>query len=78
MMMKGLVMDENMSNLTSASSEISASSGARNENCSLYAQHSAASTNLESQPKRKRSLPGQPGSKSEKNTIITPFFFYFF
>lgn len=66
MMMKGLVMDENMSNLTSASSEISASSGTRNENGSLYPQHSSASTNLEPQPKKKRSLPGHPGHNSDQ------------
>jgi hypothetical protein len=52
-MMKGLSVDENMSNLTSASSEISASSATKN---------GKASTNLEPQAKRKRNLPGHPGN----------------
>lgn len=55
-------MEENMSNLTSASSEISASSGIRNDNgSSLYAQYSSTSISQEPQPKKKRSLPGHPG-----------------
>lgn len=52
-MMKGLSVEENMSNLTSASSEISASSATKN---------GKASTNLEPQTKRKRNLPGHPGN----------------
>jgi hypothetical protein len=54
--MKGLSVDENMSNLTSASSEISASNSAT--------KNGKASTNLEPQTKRKRNLPGHPGNKS--------------
>ncbi|KAJ1442811.1 Zinc finger C2H2 superfamily [Sesbania bispinosa] len=54
-----------MSNLTSASSEISASSGTRNENGSLYPQYSSTSTNQEPQPKKKRSLPGHPDPEAE-------------
>ncbi|XP_061367822.1 protein indeterminate-domain 12-like [Gastrolobium bilobum] len=64
-MMKGLVVDENMSNLTSASSEISASSGTRNDNGSLHPQYSSTSTNQEPQPKKKRSLPGYPDPEAE-------------
>lgn len=52
-MMKGLSIDENMSNLTSASSEKSASSATKNEKASL-----------EPQTKRKRNLPGHPGNNS--------------
>ncbi|KAI4316518.1 hypothetical protein L6164_024497 [Bauhinia variegata] len=57
-MMKGLVVDEAMSNLTSASSEISASSG-------NPAQQSCVSTNQEPQPKKKRNLPGNPDPDAE-------------
>ncbi|RDX86753.1 Protein indeterminate-domain 7, partial [Mucuna pruriens] len=61
-----LVVEEKMSNLTSASSEISASSGIRNENGSLYAQFSSTSINQEPpQPKKKRSLPGHPEPGAE-------------
>lgn len=72
-MLKGLVvMEENMSNLTSASSEISGSSGSRihhttNPNpttVSLYPHlhhQSSTSRNEESLPKKKRNLPGHPG-----------------
>lgn len=66
MMKAGFVMDDqNMSNLTSsASGEASASSGTRNETfCNMYPiQSSLASTNQASAgPKKKRSLPGNPG-----------------
>ncbi|KAG4953694.1 hypothetical protein JHK82_039312 [Glycine max] len=55
-----------MSNLTSASSEISASSGIRNDNgSSLYAQYSSTSISQEPQPKKKRSLPGHPDPEAE-------------
>lgn len=50
-MMKGFAVDENMSNLTSVSSEISASSANKNENAST---------------KRKRNLPGHPGNKVDQ------------
>ncbi|KAI5393517.1 protein indeterminate-domain 7 [Lathyrus oleraceus] len=53
-MMKGLSIDENMSNLTSASSEKSASSATKNEKASL-----------EPQTKRKRNLPGHPDPEAE-------------
>lgn len=61
-MMKGLSIDENMSNLTSASSEKSASSATKNEKA-----------NLEPQTKRKRNLPGHPGNNSDQL-----FFFSFY
>ena len=67
-MLKELGVDENMSNMTSASSEISASSGTRNDTGSLYAQQSSTSTIQEPQPKKKRNLPGHPGHKSD-NTV---------
>ena len=65
-MMKGnLMVDDNMSNLTFASGEISASSSTRNDQSvgNLYPQNSAASTNQLPPPpnKKKRSLPGNPG-----------------
>ncbi|XP_027333378.1 protein indeterminate-domain 7-like [Abrus precatorius] len=65
-MMKGLVVEENMSNLTSASSEISGSSGTRYDNTSdlYYAQYSSAS-NQEPQLKRKRRVPGHPDPGAE-------------
>jgi len=60
-----------MSNLTSASSEISASSGIRNDNGFFHAhQYSSTSINQEPQPKKKRSLPGHPG-----HTLIHTIFF---
>lgn len=77
MMMKaGLIMDENMSNLTSASGgggEASASSsGTRNEigsNSNMYPilHSSFASTNhqLPPPPKKRRSLPGNPDPGAE-------------
>ncbi|KAL2963659.1 hypothetical protein AAZX31_17G214300 [Glycine max] len=55
-----------MSNLTSASSEISATSGIRNNNgSSLYAQYSSTSISQEPEPKKKRSLPGHPDPEAE-------------
>lgn len=70
-MKRGMVVDENMSNLTSASSEVSASSEIRNENGSLYPQlYSSNATNQEPQPKRKRSLPGHPGNQSDQYSIL--------
>ncbi|KAJ7958366.1 Protein indeterminate-domain like [Quillaja saponaria] len=58
-----------MSNLTSTSVKISASSGTKTRNDStagsLYLQQSSTSTNQESQPKRKRSLPGNPDPEAE-------------
>ena len=60
--MNDMLMAENMSNLTTASGEISASSSTRNETTgTLYSQQSSASTNLAPPPKRKRNLPGNPG-----------------
>ena len=59
--MKGLVVDESMSNLTSTSGEVSASSGTRIETGTLYPQQSIASTNQAPPPKKKRNLPGNPG-----------------
>ncbi|CAJ1972890.1 unnamed protein product [Sphenostylis stenocarpa] len=55
-----------MSNLTSASSELSASSGIRNGNGFFHArQYSSTSINQEPQPKKKRSLPGHPDPDAE-------------
>ncbi|CAL0332716.1 unnamed protein product [Lupinus luteus] len=64
-MEKDLVADENMSNLTSASSEISASSGSKSNTVSLYSQYSSTSTDQEPLPKKKRSLPGHPDPEAE-------------
>ncbi|KAG5244134.1 protein indeterminate-domain [Salix suchowensis] len=64
-MMKGLVMDENMSNLTSASGEVSASSGSRIETgAAKHPQHSFDSTN-QPPPKKKKNLPGNPDPDAE-------------
>lgn len=73
-MMKGLVVqqpqsmvEENMSNLTSASNEASASSVSRNDNGgSIYQQQYFVAQNqsqvTQPQPvKKKRNLPGNPG-----------------
>lgn len=63
-MLKGLMVDENMSNLTSSSGEASASSGTRNETSNMYPQQSFVSANQASAAaKKKRSLPGNPGFK---------------
>ncbi|XVE97687.1 hypothetical protein REPUB_Repub03eG0040400 [Reevesia pubescens] len=59
-MMKGLVVDESLSNLTSTSGEVSASSGTRIETGTLYPLLSFASTNQAAAPKKKRNLPGNP------------------
>lgn len=75
-MMKGLMVDDNMSNLTFASGEISASSSTRNDQSvgNLYPQNSSASTNQLPPPpnKKKRSLPGNPGP----NFLKFQFFFF--
>lgn len=61
-MKAGFLVEENMSNLTSASGEVSASSGSRVETGPMYTQQSfSSSTNEAPPPKRKRSLPGNPG-----------------
>ncbi|XP_022756367.1 protein indeterminate-domain 12-like [Durio zibethinus] len=65
-MMKDLVEDESISNLTSTSGEVSASSGTRIETGTMYPQHSFPSTNQAAPPpKKKRNLPGNadPGSE---------------
>ena len=64
-MLKGLMVDENMSNLTSASGEASASSGTRNETSFVSANQSPAAAAA----KKKRSLPGNPGSNSNQSWI---------
>ncbi|KAJ9183589.1 hypothetical protein P3X46_007421 [Hevea brasiliensis] len=65
-MMKGVIMDENLSNLTSASGEISASSGSRIETAgTMYLQQSFPSTNQAPPPKKRRSLPGNPDPDAE-------------
>ncbi|GKV03618.1 hypothetical protein SLEP1_g15892 [Rubroshorea leprosula] len=64
-MMRGFVVDENMSNLTSTSGEVSASSGIETGN--MYPQPSFASSNQAAPPppKKKRSLPGNPAPDAE-------------
>ncbi|EOY29917.1 Indeterminate(ID)-domain 7, putative [Theobroma cacao] len=64
-MMKSKVVEENMSNLTSTSGEVSASSGTRIETGTLYPQQSFASTNQAPPSKKKRSLPGNPDPDAE-------------
>ncbi|CAB4296654.1 unnamed protein product [Prunus armeniaca] len=74
-MMKGLMGDENMSNLTCASGDLSASnSSIRNESSSagtLYPQQQSSSANDIQQPqqppppKKKRNLPGNPDPDAE-------------
>lgn len=58
-------VDENMSNLTSASGEASVSSGNRPETGTNYPQYFAPPPQT-TQPaaKKKRNLPGNPGNKS--------------
>lgn len=64
--MKGLIMDESLSNLTSASGEIIASSGNRIETPGTYLQQSSfPSTNQAPPPKKKRNLPGNPDPDAE-------------
>ncbi|KAJ6372914.1 hypothetical protein OIU76_027283 [Salix suchowensis] len=63
-MLKGLVMDENISNLTFASGEVSASSGSRIETGAIHPQHSFDSTN-QPPPKKKKSFPGNPDPDAE-------------
>ncbi|XP_027340092.1 protein indeterminate-domain 11-like isoform X2 [Abrus precatorius] len=75
--MKGLVfqqqpqqlplVEENMSNLTSASGEASASSGNRNEIVTDYSQQYFAPPSTQTQPqvKKKRNLPGNPDPEAE-------------
>ncbi|XP_061371075.1 protein indeterminate-domain 11-like [Gastrolobium bilobum] len=77
-MMKGLMfqqeqqqqqplVEENMSNLTSASGEASASSGNRTEIGTSYPQQHLASPPTQTQPplKKKRNLPGNPDPDAE-------------
>ncbi|XP_010242235.1 PREDICTED: protein indeterminate-domain 11-like isoform X2 [Nelumbo nucifera] len=70
-MMKGLIIqqhpavEENMSNLTSASGEASVSSGNRAETGTLYPQQSFASPNQTQVVKKKRNLPGNPDPDAE-------------
>ncbi|XP_009793158.1 protein indeterminate-domain 7 [Nicotiana tabacum] len=68
-MIKGMVGDDSMSNLTSASNEASISSSNRAEiGSALYPQH-LAPTNIQTQPapanKKKRNLPGNPDPEAE-------------
>ncbi|XP_022751781.1 protein indeterminate-domain 7-like [Durio zibethinus] len=64
-MMKGLAVDESISNLTSASGEVSASSGTRIDTGTLYPQQSFSSTNQAPSPKKKSSVPGNPDPDAE-------------
>ncbi|XP_059638477.1 protein indeterminate-domain 7-like [Cornus florida] len=60
-MMNDMILDDNMSNLTSASNDASLSSSNRNEIGSMYPQQSLASPNQPPlPPKKKRCLPGNP------------------
>ena len=80
--MKGLLfhqqqqqgLEENMSNLTSASGEASVSSGNRTEAGTNYPQQYVSTATPQTQPvnKKKRNLPGNPGLGSDPylNTII--------
>ncbi|CAL0322079.1 unnamed protein product [Lupinus luteus] len=72
MFQQQLLVEENMSNLTSASGEASASSGTRTEigNSSNYSQQQPylappPSSQAQPQAKRKRNLPGNPDPDSE-------------
>ncbi|KAJ4953659.1 hypothetical protein NE237_030491 [Protea cynaroides] len=71
MMTKGLmlqqhpVVEENISNLTSASGEASVSSGNRTETGTLYPQQSFPSANQTPVVKKKRNLPGKPDPDAE-------------
>lgn len=69
-------MDESLSNLTSASGEIIASSGNRIETPgTMYLQQSSfPSTNQAPPPKKKRNLPGNPGLKFTPNCKLFVFF----
>uniref|UniRef100_A0A5B6ZS98 Putative zinc finger protein NUTCRACKER-like n=1 Tax=Davidia involucrata TaxID=16924 RepID=A0A5B6ZS98_DAVIN len=63
-MMKGMILDDNMSNLTCASNEVSISSSNRNEISTMYPQQSFASPN-QPPPKKRRNLPGNPDPDAE-------------
>ncbi|XP_043721939.1 protein indeterminate-domain 11 isoform X2 [Telopea speciosissima] len=71
MMTKGLMLqqhpavEENMSNLTSASGEASVSSGNRTETGSMYPHQSFPSANQTPVVKKKRNLPGKPDPDAE-------------
>lgn len=69
-------VDENMSNLTSASGEAaSVSSGNRTEIGTNYPQYFAPPP--QTQPlKRKRNLPGNPGNKTHQYHKLAIRFFY--
>lgn len=56
-------VDENMSNLTSASGEASVSSGNRTEIGTNYPQYFAPPPQSSQPPKKKRNLPGNPGKQ---------------
>ncbi|XP_016443039.1 uncharacterized protein LOC107768423 [Nicotiana tabacum] len=70
-MIKGMVGDDSMSNLTSASNEASISSSNRTHEIgsALFPHHSLAPTNTQTQPaptnKKKRNLPGNPDPEAE-------------
>ncbi|XP_031284607.1 protein indeterminate-domain 7-like [Pistacia vera] len=61
-MIKGFVVEENMSHLTCTSGEVSASSSSRVETGTMYTQ---ASTDQAPPPKKKRNLPGNPDPDAE-------------
>ncbi|XAR69243.1 hypothetical protein NMG60_11000756 [Bertholletia excelsa] len=67
-MMSGVILDDNMSNLTSASNEtISLTSSSRNEvgTAAYPQQHSLVSPNQPPPAKKKRNLPGNPDPDAE-------------
>ncbi|XP_052171254.1 protein indeterminate-domain 7-like [Diospyros lotus] len=63
-MMNGMILDDNMSNLTSASNEASISSSNRNE-ISTFPQQSFPLPNQPPPAKKKRNLPGNPDPDAE-------------
>lgn len=74
-------IEENQSNLTCASGETCVSSaGSRAENCSIYPQNQycAPPLNQTPPPKKKRNLPGNPGSfhRSVLRIYVNYLFYY--
>lgn len=83
----GVVMEENMSNLTSASGEASVSSSNRNDNNNnnnnnIYPHHqyNFAPPNQQTQPaqqiKKKRNQPGNPGLNSKLFEVLLLYAFF--
>ncbi|MCD9638699.1 hypothetical protein HAX54_022823 [Datura stramonium] len=75
-MIKGILRDDSMSNLTSASNEASISSSNRTEfGSTLYPKQSLVATaNIQTQPaanKKKRNLPGNPEYRCDCGTLFS-------